>query len=108
VAVLIVFAACGGVVYLALDYGDRHAARLDREIATHLPPGTPRAEVEEWLKRRGFEPHKIVDEKGRFTGVWANAYKEYFWCNGYLVLSIHFDENGRVTRHGTGWDSNSF
>ena len=97
--------ACGGAVFLP-DSPDREAERLRREIDADLPPGSPRAVVEKWLNDRDFHPRPVVDAEGQFSGLFVNAYREYFWQgNGELELWFQFDQNGGLSGHGSDWTS---
>jgi hypothetical protein len=101
--VVILFTACGGVVYLS-EEGKREAEELRREIDVELPPGSTRIEAEKWFKARGFQPEVSVDGKGRLRSLWVFVHREYILAGkGELEINIEFNENGKVSKHDTDW-----
>ena len=78
------------------------------EVEADLPPGTPRAEVEAWLRGRGIPFIGLVDKDRRPVGLSGEVPHVYYIdLLFYTVIqfSISFDADGRRT---SSFDANEF
>jgi hypothetical protein len=82
------------------------ASRLRQEVEEQLPLGTPRKDVEDWLKARGIAYTGIIDRTFREVGIGGWVYNTGPRVPLELVstgptaihMAFYFDEQGRLRR----------
>ena len=70
------------------------------EVEANLPPGTPRAEVEVWLRGRGVSFIGFVDKDRRPVGLGGEVPRVYYidlLFDTVIRFELSFDEEGRRT-----------
>jgi hypothetical protein len=70
------------------------------EFEADLPRGTPRADVEAWLRKRGIGFLGFVDEQRRPTGLGGEVGGVY-WLELFptvIRFEVDFDRDGKLTK----------
>ena len=92
------FAICGGLGYR--EYRPVwQFSHLKRVIETDLPPGTPRADAEQWFAARHIKTSAIAEkESGRVGGLGARIPSNTILENADIWIELYFDANDRLEK----------